>query len=82
MGRVQWLTVDGNLVPSPDDFSQQFAPVRRCIGGTVARTVGEMRTVVHDDVLAVSVEFGQDSLFSMRVTCAIPLMVARAVVGL
>lgn len=80
MGVVPWLTVDGNLVAGNDDFSQQRAPVRRCIGGTVARTVGEVRTVIHDDVFAVGVEFGQDSLFSMRVTCAIPFMVARAVV--
>ena len=82
MGVVPWLTVDGNLVAGNDDFSQQRAAVRRCVGGTIARTVGEVRTVVHDDVFAVGVEFGQDSLFSMRVTCAIPSMVARAIVVL
>ena len=79
-GRVPWPTINGNLVPGHDDLSQQLAPIRRCVGGTVARTVGEVRTVVHDDVLAVSVEFGQDALFSMRVTGAVP--VAGAIVVL
>ena len=82
MGVVPWLTVDGDLIAGDDDFSQQRAPVRRCVWGTVARTVGEVRTVVHDNVFPVGVEFGQDSLFPMRVTCAIPSMVARAVVVL
>ena len=80
MGRVPWLTVDGNLVAGNDDFSHQGAPVRRFVGGSVARAGGEMRTVVHDDVFVVSVEFGQDSLFSMSVMRAVPLVVARAVV--
>ena len=80
VGRVPWPTVDGNLVASNDDFSQQLASVRRFVGGTVASTVGEVRTVVHNDVFAVSVELGQDSLFSMRVTRAVPVC-AVPVVG-
>ena len=74
-GLVPRLTVDDNLVTSNYDISQDHASVRRFVCGAVARTVGIVRAIVDDEMLAVSIELCQNALVSMPGICTIRCMV-------
>ena len=62
---VEWSTVDDDLIASDDGFFQQLASVHRFICRAVFRTVGVVRAIIDDDMLAMGIELSQNSVFSM-----------------